>query len=265
MKRFVIAIAACSLAVSLAVHAGTRMTFATGEGEVSRFSIKGDRIRMEGGSDGDAITLFDASEERLTVIEPFEQRYYQMDAETMRRQGERVSQQMQALRRQMEQQMENMPEEQREKMRQQMERMMPDNAGRQKPVNLRVERGGGHASVAGVRCEKVTVYGDDRPLHQACVASADSLGMSRSDMATMQSLFGMLDEMAVGFGGDRASAQAPAKLVEEMNGIPIQARDVEGGAEWMLQDVRSDDLDAGDFEIPAGYQQVDPFSTGQVQ
>ncbi len=265
MNRIAIIVAAGSLIMSLGAHADTRMTFSTGEGETSRFSIKGDRIRMEGGNNGDVITLFDASEKRLTVIEPFEQRYYHMDSETMRRQSEQMSQQMQQMREQMEQQLENMPEEQREQMRKQMEQMMPENTGQQeKPANLRIERRGRHASVAGIRCEKVTVHAGDRPVHRACVATADSLGMPSSDMSTLRSLFGMLDEMAVGFGGGSA-AQAPARVVDELGGVPIQADDLEGNASWTLQDVRTDTIDASDFEIPAGYQEVDPFSMGQGQ
>lgn len=265
MNRIATAIATLCLVMSTAVNADTRMTFSTGQGEVSQFSIKGDRIRMEGGDNGDAITLFDASSKRLTVVEPFEQSYYHMDAETIQRQSRQMSEQMQQLRKQMEQQMENMPEEQREMMRKQMEQMMPENTGQQeKPANLRIERRGRHASVAGIQCEKVTVHADNKPVHQACVATADSLGMPRSDVSTLRSLFAMLDEMAVGFGGGTA-AQAPARVVDELGGVPIQADDLEGDAGWTLQDIRSDTIDASDFEIPAGYREVDPFSTGQGQ
>lgn len=265
MSRIAIAITACCLSVSTAAHADTRMTFSTGEGDVSQFSIKGDRIRMEGGDNGDVVSLFDASMKRLTVIEPFEQRYYHMDSETMQRQSERMSEQMQQMRKQMEQQLENMPEDQREVVREQMEQMMPENMGQpEKPANLRLERRGRHASVAGIRCEKVTVHADNKPVHQACVATADNLGMSRSDMSTLRSLFGMLDEMAVGFGGG-AAAQAPARVVDELGGVPIQAEDLAEGVSWILQDIRSDTIDASDFEIPAGYREVDPFSVGQDQ
>lgn len=265
MNRIAIAIAALGLITSTAVNADTRMTFSTSQGEVSQFSIKGDRIRMEGGDEGNVVTLFDASSKRLTVIESSERSYYHMDAETMKRQSEQMSEQMQQIRKQMEEQMENMPEEQREMMREQMEQMMPEGAGQQEePANLRIERRGRHASVAGIRCEKITVHADNKPIHQACVATADNLGMPRSDMSTLRSLFAMLDEMAVGFGGGSA-ARAPARVVNELGGVPIQAEDLEGGASWTLQDVRSDTVEASDFEIPGGYREVDPFSAGQGQ
>lgn len=265
MNRIAIVTSILCLAASATVNADTRMAFSTGQGDASQFSIKGDRIRMEGGGNGDAITLFDASSKRLTVIEPFEQSYYHMDAETMQRQSQRVSEQMKQMRKQMEQQMENMPEEQREMMRKQMEQMMPESAARpEQPANLRIERRGRHAEVAGIRCEKVTVHADDKPVHRACVATADSLGMPSSDMSTLRSLFGMLDEMAVGFGGGSA-AQAPARVVDELGGVPVQADDLESGTSWKLQDVRTDTIDASEFEIPAGYQEVDPFSAGQGQ
>lgn len=266
MHRTMIVAATLSLGMAIGAHADTRMSFSTQQGDASLFSIKGDRIRMEGGENENAVTLYDASENRLTIIDPSEQSYYRMDAESMQQQSQRMSEQMEQVRKQMEQQMENMPEEQREQMRQQMEQMMPDNqAGQEEPADLRIERSGERSRVAGIECEHVTVHGDGKPIHRACVASTDSIGMSSSDISTLKSLFGMLDDMAAGFGGQSAGAHAPGLIVDELDGLPIQAKDLESDATWTLQDVQSDDLDAADFEIPAGYQKIDPFSAGQAQ
>ncbi len=266
MSRTILALAATALLMSAGAHADTRMSFSTGDSDLSRIAIKGDRVRMEGG-DRETVTLFDATGRKMTVIEPAERRYYRMDAETVKRQGRQVSEQMRQAREQMEQQLQNVPEEQREMMREQMEQMlesqMPE-AGAE-PADIRIERGGG-GRVAGVACERVTVHEGGSVAQRLCIAEASELGMSGSDMGTLRSLFSMLAEIAASFGaGGHSSAPAPARVLDEFGGIPIEATDAQGNVEWALQSVEDTDLDAETFRVPSGYREVEPFSTGSHQ
>lgn len=266
MNRRALAVAALVLAASATAHADTRLSFTTEDGGVSQFSIKGDRIRVEDKGD-DVISLFDATARELIVIEPAGRRYYRMDAERMKQQGRQVSEQMRQMREQMEQQLENLPEEQREMMREQMEQMMQSQMpeGQGAPAEVRLERGG-RGSVAGVACERVTVYADGSVAQRLCIADAGSLDMSESDMNTLRSVFSMLAEMAASFG-DAADmdAPAPAQVLDEFGGVPIEGLDAQGNVEWRLQSVDRGGLDAAAFRVPAGYKEVDPMSMGMDQ
>jgi len=266
MKRMSLLLAGI-LAVSVPAAADTRLDFSTGEGGVSQFTIKGDRIRMQE-PDDQVVTLFDGEARELLVIEPANRRYYRMDAAKMKQQGQQVSEQMRQMREQMEQQLQNLPEEQRAMMREQMQQMMQSQMPEQQgaPRNVRIERGGSDR-VAGVACERVTVYADGNVSQRLCLADVDGLGIPAADMRTLRAMFSMFAEMAVGFGaaGDDMDAPAPARVLQEFAGVPIEGKDADGNVEWALQSVREVDADAADFRVPGGYREVDPFSMGAAQ
>lgn len=243
--------------------ADVRMSYTTPGGSTPQIAIKGNQVRMDGGAGARGMTLFDAESRRMTVIDRSSRRYYRMDAETMRRQGERMSAQMRQMREQMEQQLKNLPEAQREQMRAQMEQMMPQRSAADGDVELRFERTGEQDRVAGIRCEVTTVYRDGEPAQRVCIAPADSLGMTGADRASLRALYGFLQEMAGSFGGAHMGAQMPAQMMQDADGVPIRATDLDGQQSWALERIETGRIDADEFEVPAGYREAEPFSMGQ--
>ena len=153
-------------------------------------------------------------------------------------------------------------------MREQMEQMMQSQmAGQQdSPRNVRIERGGSDR-VAGIECQRVTVYANGDVSQRLCLADIGSLGIPAADMRTLRAMFSTFAEMAVGFGssGEDMDAPAPARVLQEFGGIPIEGTDADGSVEWALQSVREIDADGADFQVPNGYREVDPFSMGATQ
>ncbi|MDX1609734.1 MAG: DUF4412 domain-containing protein [Halofilum sp. (in: g-proteobacteria)] len=257
MNRTSLLIGAMALGLAAATQADTRLEFSDESG-LSTFSIQGNRIRMDN-EDG-TYTLFDAGSRELTVVEPGEQRFYRMDAETMKQQGQRISEQMQQMREQMEQQLQSLPEEQREMMRQQMEQMMQSQMPAQDsaPADVSIQRGGA-GSVAGVRCDWVAVLADGNPVQRVCLADSSALGMSGGDMKTLRAMFATFADMASSFGGEM-DAPAPVQVLERFDGVPVKGTDANGTVEWALRSVDQAELDADRFRVPAGYREFDGFS-----
>jgi len=261
MRLPVVLFAVLSLTAGIAA-ADTRMSYSTPGGSTPQITIKGDKIRMEGDARSRGVTIFDASAREMIVIDPSKQSYYRMDGESMKAQGRQMSEQMRQMREEMERQLENLPEEQRAMMRQQMEQMMPEQPAAE-TGHIRFERTGENASVAGVECEVSVVRRDGQPVQRVCIAAPGSLGMSGGDRDTLRSLFSFLHEVASSFGGAHMGAQVPAKMMENLDGVPIRSEDLQGEQSWTLQSVETGSVDAGQFGIPAGYREVDPFSMGQ--
>lgn len=262
MRVSLVLVTAFSLAAGTAA-ADTRMSYSTPDGSSPQITIKGDRIRMESGSRGPGVTLFDAASQEMIVLDPSTRSYYRMDAESMKKQGRQVSEQMQQMRKQMEKQLANMPEEQREMMRKQMEQMMPEQPAADAGGDIRFERSGESASVAGIDCEIATVQRDGQPIQRVCIAAPGSLGMSSSDRAALRSLFTFLQDMASNFGGGHMGARVPAKMMETFDGVPIRSEDLQGRKSWTLQNIETGSVDAGEFAIPSGYNEVEPFAMEQ--
>jgi len=261
MRLPLVLFAALSLAFAGAA-ADTRMIYSTPGGSTPKITIKGDWIRMEGDAQSRGITLFDASTDEMTVIDPAKQNYYRMNAESVKEQGRQLSEQLRRMREQMERQLESLPEEQREMMRRQMEQMMPDQAAAE-TGDIRFERTGENASVAGIDCEISVVRHDGQPVQRVCVAAPGNLGMSHSDRDTLRSLFSFLQEVATNLGGGHMGARVPARMMENLDGVPIRTEDLEGGQSWTLQSVETGSVDAGQFSIPSNYKEVEPFSSGR--
>jgi len=256
-----------TLLVLLAFAAGTAvadtvMSYSTSDGPSPRIAIKGDRLRMEGGPRGQGTSIFDAAARELIVLDSSQRSYYRMDAETMKKQGRQVSEQMRRMQEEMEKQLENMPEEQRAMMREQLKQMMPEQPA-EDSGDIRVQRTGKHNTVAGIDCAIATVERDGKLVQRVCMAGTGSLGMAAGDRATLQAMFAFLQEMASSFGAGNAVARIPAKMMETFDGVPIKSEDLEAGRTWTLTEIRTGNVDASQFEIPSGYNEVKPFAMDQ--
>lgn len=231
--------------------AGTVVEVNSSDQGLSSIVISGGQMRMEGGQH---VTLFDSNANEMTILSPQDQSYHVVTPQDV----QRMAEQMKQVRQQMEQQLENMPEEQREQMRKQMESMMPGGGA---PPEIRVEATGGSGSAAGASCRKATLYADDQATHEVCVADPGALGIPSGDFETMMGMFSFFEELGSFASAEDSDVQGRAmqEMMDELGGMPVRSRSLQGGQSWEIVGVETRSVDASRFEVPAGYTERDPM------
>lgn len=264
--------AAAALSLSGALHADATLQY-TDSGEESSGStlmIKGSQVRMEErDADGSTVySLFDSETRTLVMVIDEERSYAELTEDGLRAQAGEVRAMQEGFLEQMRQQMEQMPPEQRSMMEQQMRQMGIDAAmlsGEDSPVPdssaLETRRTGTSDTIGGVRCEGMEVLMDGTRTNELCVADPQQLGLSAADFATLRTLFEFmqsLSDIALSMGGPFA-AEMSAEMLPVVDGVPVQVKNLHDGSVMTLQSVSTDTLSADLFQVPAGYQRVDPF------
>jgi len=209
--------------------------------------ISGSRVAMDNAGDQHT-TIYDGSAERMTFVDHGQRQYQRIGREQM----EQIAQQMQRMREQFRKQLQTMPEDQREEMRKQMESMMP---GAGEPPEIRVEPTGGTTTVAGTSCRQARVYRDGELAHEVCVAAPEAAGIARDDFDTITAMFGFFERMMGPMGGAERDIgpRTMTRLMQQMGGMPLRARNVDGGSRWEITGVSSDAVPDDRFAIPDGY------------
>jgi|GEM_PF-2898192 len=243
----------CALVGTMAAVPAVAATTIRGEGTkggASTMYIEHGRVAM---SNGQRVTVFDASTNHMVFIDGSRHAYQVVDEQQMAK----LASQMQQMREQMEQQLENLPEAQRKAMREQMGSMLP---GASQPPRVRIERGGS-GSVGGYACTKATVYLDGEARHDVCVASLDTVGMSTAEYQALTGMFSFFGKMygKVSAGEGELGPRTTERLMKELDGMPIQSKDLKTGSAWQIREISHGDIPADTFEVPAGYKQEDAF------
>ena len=255
-------LAVSMLMLSATAAADARLVFDTGERDTSSLAIGDGRARVQQDGDPRHVFLFEENGRGITIIDHEERSFHETDAASLAAQGREMSAQMQQMREQMEKQLQGLPESQRAAVRAQLEKQFPALAANDAQAPVQIARSGKSERVAGVACEPVTVTRDGRARQRLCVASPDSLGLSRADAATLEALMRTLGDIAESFGGTMAGPQVPPRVVEQLGGVPIRGQDVSSGRSWQLRDVDTASLAADTFRVPAGYQEKESLSFG---
>jgi hypothetical protein len=263
MKMFCCLLVSAVLAIGAVPQAGAdislgfEVTDENDGGWEDRMMVQGSMLRLE--SDGDASVhhLVDTESDRLILVSSSERQWMAFGIEDI----DRMQAQLSAMREQIEAQLERLPEAQRDMVRQQMEQHMPAADGGEYLPVPEITDTGETRLVAGVRCRVHRVAMDGRTIQEQCVASAGDLDIPPEDAQTLMSAMNMFHHIArrvaASLGGltDGATVIPPIK-----DGIPVEVRDFQEGTVHRLTAVSRDALDAGLFEIPEGYRQVDPMA-----
>lgn len=237
------------LILPMACFADTTLDYASSKDSQAGMSIQikdGDVLMGAEGSKA----LYKAGSHEIVVIDHAQRNFMVIDDAAAQKMNDQVSamqEQMNAMMAQMQKQMADMTPEQRAQIEQAMRQQMPGMAT--EPPETSVQRMG-KDSVSGIPCEKILVKAGGRPAHEACVASADALGIPaedyRSMLAAMDAMQEIMRKMSAGLG------VLPIN-VRQLNGIPVRMKNLDDGSTSSLT-ARSDaSLDAGLFEVPAGY------------
>ena len=254
------------LLASPIANAGTVYELATrtmlGE-EIDRMTFyeDGDQSRMDqaGTATGSMTVIF--KEEGFYVIDHAQKNYILMDKEML----DQISTQISEAMKQMEAQLAAMPPEQRAMVEEMMKSQMPGmGSGRGmgngpvleiKPV--------GEGSWKSYDCRKYEMLEDGVKIQEMCVtdySEVDSSGALRESFKEMGEFMSQLFE-SMPFGGQ--GVRNPLEMINKIDGFPVHAVDFENGVavtETTLESAGQKDIDASMFELPAGYQQMDPFN-----
>ncbi len=162
----------------------------------------------------------------------------------------RMEQAMAQMRKQMEQQLAQMPAEQRQQMQQRMQ-SMPGMSGKPEPKTS-VSDTGESKTVGAYSCRIKSVALDGEPVAEACVASAESLGIGKADADALRAFSDF---------GAAMSAGSPHPLSSELEGLPIEYRSLADDQVTRIETVDDKAIDATSFQVPAGFQKVDPLAS----
>lgn len=234
---------------SAPVRADTTLTYTTTDGDFV-VKIRPGEIRIDDASD--RWQLYRESSGSIYSVQPKARRYVKMDKAAA---GE-IRAQMQTLRDHMEKQLAQLSEAQRTQARAMMAQQMPGLDGKKHKVEL--EPTGSTDTVAGKTCEKIQVLRDGKPKESLCVASAKTLGMSPAEFKTVESMFGLMQNMLAGTGLDQVGLPYLS-----LNGMPVRYQDQASKQTRTLKRVEHDKLPDLVFAIPSSYTAQSAIATKQ--
>lgn len=240
-----------------ATQADTTITFSDDrQKEPSSFLIKDGRILMHGqGPQADQMTsIYDSSKNHFIILDHVRKNYYIMDEATINKQIKMMNEMRTQMEQRMKAQLEQMPAEQRQMMEQRMQAMInpPEIPA------MKIVKTGETSNINGIKCSRLDVYRGDQRTREVCVADPKAINISEADYSTMRSMFAYMKKMAETFSRQSPMAGNENAMMADMEGIPVEMRDLKMGFSSRLEGVGNDSLDAQLFNIPEGYQKIDP-------
>jgi len=154
-------------------------------------------------------------------------------------------------------QMAQLPPEQRQMMEQRMGGAM---GGHVQAEPFTLKHTGRRGSAAGIGCEWVSVYQGASLFSETCVATPAAAGVSDADYRTLHAMFTLLGKMSRRMSSAARGADG-SLMAPEIGGIAVLVRDnANGNNQSRLTTVDHSSLGAEQFQVPAGYQKVDPMA-----
>jgi hypothetical protein len=207
--------------------------------------------RLEG--DGDSqMALF--RNQALYAVDPKSKTYRVIDKPA----ADRMATQMSEGKKMLEAQMAGMTPEQRARMQEMMAKMggggLPGMPGA-KPQQRSLKNTGRTETVAGIKCTIWEVTVDGQKDQEQCAAPAGSLPGGDEIMKVYREISTLMSSFTASLSSGSDSFQ-PWNDMEKINGIPILAREFEGGkatSEMRMTVVRKESVPGAKFEVPAGF------------
>ncbi len=196
--------------------------------------IQGDKVRLEGEGDP-LVTLFDARQKRLILLDTASRTYRTIDVAEMRRQMEAIAAELRAA-------LQGLPPEARRALE------------AQRPPAVRA-RPGGRRSAGGFTCKVWYLYRDKTFFQEVCLADARGVGIGEEDYRTFVGIATFLRELAQQAASLADRIQVAAA---DLEGIPVQVKDLERGSRFELVAASTSPLDGSLFRIPQGFTPLTP-------
>ncbi|RMG57485.1 MAG: hypothetical protein D6717_04730 [Gammaproteobacteria bacterium] len=253
-----------TLSFGTAAQADATLTFSDSRSpQQTSFLIHDGRILMQGqGRDGSKFSsIYDSGRKQFIMIDHARKRYYTMDEQTVEKQMEMMDRARQMMKQQLEAQLKDMPPEQRKMMEQRMQAMFAKPEPAPAP-RVEVKDTGERRDANGIPCRVFRIIADGKPERETCVAKPRDLGLSDADYRALRSMFDYMSRMADRFASRMGGMhrQNTAELMSHIDGIPVSMKHLTKGYESRLEGLSTDALDPSLFQVPPGFQKVDPLA-----
>jgi len=211
--------------------------------------------------------IYHGDRHEMVMIDHEKKQYFVLDEATMKEMAAKMGEAMSK----MEPAMAKMPKAQREAMKKMMEgRGMGGGGG---PANTEaspteLHKTGKSRTIAGYPCAGYQVRSNGRVLRELWVTDFDHIGGSKQAEAAMKEMAAFVREMTTSFKnmsrglGGRMDTSA-FEYMDQLAGYPVVTKEFgkDGSlkTESELKSSRRENLDADQFEPPAGYKQQKMF------
>lgn len=222
-------------------------------GEVVRYItyVEPGRLRVEYQSaEGVSIAIFRADRQVVWMIQLKEKSYQEMT----RADVEKMAQQMAGVRQQQEQMLKELPPEQRAVV----EKMMKQQMGAAKPVDVTVKRVG-RESVGKYAATKYELLANGQRTEEIWAAALDQLSFQPAEYETFLQFarfFEKLSQAAAQF----SSTDVMARHAEAIEGFPVKMISYDGGrvtSEMQLLRAERQTVSDDKFQLPPGLKKVE--------
>jgi len=250
-----LAVASLCISVSAASLADTRLaiknTEAGEESQIQAVMITHGKVRMEQGALDDTVLLYHQANNTFYAIQPSQKSFMELDPVKAGELMDQASQMQQQMMAQLQERLKDLPEDQRRQMMEMMQRSGQPMPGMpEEPVRYEPRRESD--SVGGFNCSWVDAFQGERKVRELCLADPGSMGMPSGDKDTMLAMQSSMQALAKRLG-------SAGMFQDDMpDGFPVHVRHYDAGgglsSEQQVQGVSFDSIDAGLFEVPAGYK-----------
>ncbi|AGA34606.1 hypothetical protein TVNIR_2969 [Thioalkalivibrio nitratireducens DSM 14787] len=231
------------------------LRFVDSHGEHSQMLVKAPYARMDivnGGSGHTGYMLFYAEDRSLYVVDDGSGTYMPLNEDVIDAQKRAMDEMIDGMRSRIQQ----LPPEARAEMERQFG--IGVDAG---PVEVSAQPTGREQDLNGLRCQEKEILVAGRVQHVACVADAETLGLSPVDFETISALMERLFDLskrALDAGGPIAMAMG-SNVIPRLDGVPLTVRDVRDGVTTRLTGISTDPISPELFRVPASYREQAPF------
>ncbi len=222
-------------------------------GSPESMAIKGDKV-MISAPEKNGRFIMDTTSEKIVMINDQEKKYFEIDSNTI----EQTASMMDVMRQTMLAQLQNLPEAQRKAL----EARLGLSADAPPPApKVEVKPTASKIKVNGIPCTLTDIYTDNTKTAEACVATTKAAGISDADYRTMQKMFRLskkLAEKSAKMTGPAAGKFAKS-LTPELDGFPMQVRDLRNGNQVIVSKIETKKLTEKDFNPGRSYRKFNPM------
>lgn len=265
----------------IALIAFTQFTFAgtimetletdleSGEINKSVIYIENNMINMESQGEYSTNIIFNNSKKTITIINHANRTFSTATREDLEKLGKQIeshgdkySQMMQEQMAMMQEQLKNLPEEQRKYAEQAMQMSASMQQKSEPKIYSKVSAS---ENIQNFKCNKYEAHSDGQLAEIVWTTSAERLGIAKSEVATVQSFFEMIQLL---HQSDSFYYEFDSKEAEKLNkysGIVVQSEEYENGQlilKTKLQKISQANIDDAKFTIPAGYKETNLMDQG---
>lgn len=226
-------------------------------GSPESMSIKGNKVLIAA-PEKNGRFIMDTASEKIVMINDQEKKYFEIDKNTI----DQTASMMDMMRQTMLAQLKNLPEEQRKMLE---ARLGLSSAATPPVPKVDVKPTNSTIKVNGISCTLTDIYTDGKKTAEACVATTQAAHIADSDYRTMQKMFRLSKKLAE--KSAKMTGPAPGRfaksLTPELDGFPMQVRDLRNGSQVIVSKIETTKLADKDFQPGKTYQKFNPMQEMQ--